>query len=249
MDADFPDLAVARAEVSGALADLEFTRLISEGLLALSAGDVDAAAPLIRRAATFKPGHPAVSDALAQLEDALRQRKVLALRAEAERLEKDGAWRQAHERYLEILSLDPTAPFSLAGRERTRTWLLWEERIARMATAMQSSGAADLRRELDAEDFSTWPAALRKQAEAFQARWALEHTPVPVTFRSDAETVVQVRNVVRWEPFVEKQIDLKPGMYVATGIRRGYRDVRVTFTVPPGGPGGVVEVRCVEGIH
>jgi tetratricopeptide (TPR) repeat protein len=248
-DAAFPGLAGLRKEVSNALSELEFTRWISEGLQALSAGDVDAAEPMIRRAAAFKPGHPAVADALAQLEDALRQRKVLALRAEAERLEKEGAWRQAHERYLDILSLDPAAPFSLAGRERTQTWLVWEERIDSTLKALKSTAAADLDRDLAAQELTAWPAALRKRAETFRERFHLEHAPVPVTFRSDAETTVQIVQVARWEPFIEKMEKLKPGTYVAKGNRLGYRDVRVTFTVPPGGPGGVVDVRCVEGIH
>jgi hypothetical protein len=46
--------------------------------------------------------------------------------------------------------------------------------------------------------------------------------------------------------FRRKELRLKPGRYVATGSRDGYRDVRREFVVVPGGTVVVVEVRCTE---
>jgi len=43
-------------------------------------------------------------------------------------------------------------------------------------------------------------------------------------------------------------LELRPGTYTAVGSRKGYRDVRETFTVLPGRALPTVLVRCVEPI-
>jgi len=56
-------------------------------------------------------------------------------------------------------------------------------------------------------------------------------TPVPVTLHSDNKTEVRLYRVGKLGKFKTKQIDLRPGQYVAVGRREGYRDVRVEFFV------------------
>jgi hypothetical protein len=48
--------------------------------------------------------------------------------------------------------------------------------------------------------------------------------------------------------FTRKELQLKPGRYVAIGSRPGYRDVRREFTLTPGGTAVVVDVRCTEAV-
>ena len=54
-----------------------------------------------------------------------------------------------------------------------------------------------------------------------------------MSLRSDGATEVTVYKVARLGLFEERQLELRPGQYTAVGTRRGFRDVRVVFTVSP----------------
>ena len=78
---------------------------------------------------------------------------------------------------------------------------------------------------------------------------ALEYarTPVQVTLTSDGLTDVTLLRVKRLGPLAAQTLTLRPGDYVALGVRTGFRDVRVSFRVKPG-EAAQVDVRCTEGI-
>jgi hypothetical protein len=48
--------------------------------------------------------------------------------------------------------------------------------------------------------------------------------------------------------FASRDVELRPGTYTVIGSRDGYRDVRQTFTVRPGGNLAPITVVCVEPI-
>ncbi|MCB1749881.1 MAG: hypothetical protein KDK06_22105, partial [Gammaproteobacteria bacterium] len=74
----------------------------------------------------------------------------------------------------------------------------------------------------------------------------LAGTPLEVTLRSDAATLVSVQRVGELGRFDERSLSLLPGRYVALGRRDGYRDVRVEFDVSHGREATPVVVRCEE---
>ena len=65
---------------------------------------------------------------------------------------------------------------------------------------------------------------------------------------SDNATEVSVLRVARYGAFADRQIELRPGNYVAVGIRPGYRDVRVEFRVAPEIDMQPIVVKCEEAI-
>jgi len=71
---------------------------------------------------------------------------------------------------------------------------------------------------------------------------------VAVTLSSDTETRVTLLKVARLGEFAEKELELRPGEYTAVGVRRGYRDVRKTFTVDPDAPPQTIHIACTEPI-
>ena len=73
-------------------------------------------------------------------------------------------------------------------------------------------------------------------------------TPLRVQLVSDNQTEVSVFRVGRFGFFGTQEIDLRPGNYVAVGIRPGYRDVRVEFRVAPEIEMQPVVVQCEEPI-
>ena len=73
-------------------------------------------------------------------------------------------------------------------------------------------------------------------------------TPVQVALVSDNLTTVSVYRVGNLGNFTSKQLSLRPGTYVAVGIRPGFRDVRREFRVAPELEMSPIEVRCEEQI-
>lgn len=70
--------------------------------------------------------------------------------------------------------------------------------------------------------------------------------PVSVLLLSDGATEITVYRVGRLGAFDSRQLQLRPGRYVAVGTRPGYRDVRVEFEIAPGRAAAPVLVRCEE---
>ena len=73
-------------------------------------------------------------------------------------------------------------------------------------------------------------------------------TPLTVELVSDGVTEVTIYKVGKLGAFGRQQLELRPGNYVAVGIRTGYRDVRVEFRVAPEIDMEPVVVQCEEPI-
>lgn len=176
---------------------------------------------------------------------ALREKERAELLALARRREAEEDWEAAHRAWLQVGQMGEDAAVE-EGLARTRELRVLEERIRQAEPLPRSSRTHALAEELRQRDGPPLPDGLARRAETFLETWRLENTPVPVRFTSDAETEVTLLRVGRWGTFVERTEMLLPGDYVALGSRLGHRDVRVPFTVPPGGEGLEVEVRTTE---
>lgn len=73
-------------------------------------------------------------------------------------------------------------------------------------------------------------------------------TPVNVELVSDNMTSVSIYKVGVLGNFANTALELRPGTYVAVGVRPGFRDVRVEFRVAPELDSRPVVVRCEEPI-
>ncbi len=73
-------------------------------------------------------------------------------------------------------------------------------------------------------------------------------TPLTVQLVSDNVTDVSIYKVGKLGTFQTRELDLRPGTYVAVGSRPGYRDVRLEFRVAPEIDLQPVVVRCEEAI-
>jgi hypothetical protein len=72
--------------------------------------------------------------------------------------------------------------------------------------------------------------------------------PVAVRLESDSATDVVIYKVGKLGQFQTRDIELKPGLYTAVGVRAGYRDVRRDFRVAPEGGMQSVVIRCEDPI-
>ena len=73
-------------------------------------------------------------------------------------------------------------------------------------------------------------------------------TPLTVQFVSDNATEVSIYRVGKLGSFATRDLNLRPGNYVAVGVRPGYRDVRLEFRVAPEIEQTPIVVRCEEPI-
>ena len=89
---------------------------------------------------------------------------------------------------------------------------------------------------------------LSGQIERLGALVRKMQTPVTVRLESDSLTRVTLYRVGELGQFTAHEIRLRPGRYVAMGIRDGYRDVRVEFTVNPDEPAPVIDIRAADKI-
>jgi hypothetical protein len=87
---------------------------------------------------------------------------------------------------------------------------------------------------------------LRSQTTRLRDTLKLYDQPVAAVLQSDGLTQVTLQRVGAVGMFTRKELQLKPGRYVAIGSRPGYRDVRREFTLTPGGAAVTVDVRCTE---
>ena len=246
-DKDFPGAAALDRQVANEMSQLEFQKWMSQAVLALENQDLAAAEALIRKAVAFRPEDPSVKALQKQIADLMIQRQVLDLKARAEKLRQAEDWAGAHQLWLEMKSLDKEAPWIEEGLTRSLHWKLQEEKIKKGMADPGSAQTGVWAKEMQVR--KEWPPGLDAQAAKMIAAWQLATTPVKVKLRSDAETRVELVQKGKWEPFVEKDLMLKPGRYIAKGWRLGYRDVRVSFEVKPGQQNLEVEVICREGLR
>jgi hypothetical protein len=73
-------------------------------------------------------------------------------------------------------------------------------------------------------------------------------TPLAVVLVSDNQTEVSIFRVGKLGTFQNRELSLRPGSYVATGSRPGYRDVRLEFRVAPEIDLKPITVACEEPI-
>lgn len=252
LDPDSVPARQARREIDERLRAAAFTGAMSAGYAALGAGRFDAARSEFERARTLR----GAGDDAAEVDEALRitgaralGARIDALRQEAERLAAEEQWSDAAGRYAEALELDATLAFARAGVARA-------QRRAELDAAMVST--LDNRDQLSDDAALAAAQALLQTAAAVEAPGprlaaqieALTETvsvaavPVPVTFVSDGATTVTLLRVARLGSFERRTLDLRPGAYVATGSRVGYRDVRVEFLVTGSGADAPVVIRC-----
>lgn len=248
------DLVAARqtlAQVEGRITEEKFTRAMSEGYQALAAGKFKLAIDRFNTALQLKSGDSAAATALAQARNRATGEQLRALLAEGREHESNEDWHRAQASYQQVADRDSSIIEARVGLLRSRAraqlddtitqYLANPERLSADAVYRHASKTlADARAVADAGP------RLRSQISELAGALRAAISPVNVSLLSDNKTTVTVLRVGVLGAFSEKTLTLKPGIYVATGTRPGFRDVRVEFEVAAGDPGKPVMVACRE---
>ncbi|HEX7060564.1 MAG TPA: protein kinase [Woeseiaceae bacterium] len=253
LDAAWQPAVDGLARVQDAIKQRSFQQRMTEGFAALSAGNYPSARAAFEAAKALMPNSPEPADGLLQVDQEVRLARIASLEQEAKALEAGEQWQAATAKYREILEIDGLLQFAREGLARAEqraalhaqldTWLEQPDLLSAPET-MQA--ATNLLLEISRmpsvgprlEDRKNELARLLKRAA----------TPLTVQFVSDNATEVSIFRVGELGKFSTRELELRPGTYVAVGSRAGFRDVRLEFRVAPEIEPEPIVIKCEERI-
>ena len=256
-DATLADPAHQRAdarlsELRTAMTRQQFTDAMTAGYGAMGAKAFDSAEQQFQSAAKLIPSAPEPGAALIELEQARTQNTLLGLREQGTQAEREERWADAVGLYQQALEIDALMLFATEGVARAEPRADLDTRLETMPKERDRLIDARIMRLAqdtlaEAEAIADRGPRLQAQIAAVRDTLAYASTPVAVTMTSDGLTDITLLRVRRLGTLAQQTLSLRPGVYTAVGIRRGYRDVRIKFEVRPDQQ-NTVAVRCVETI-
>ncbi len=230
-----------------------FESRMTEGFSALAAQDFETARAAFNAAKTIFPNSPEPGDGLLQVDQEQRLFRIQMMESEATAMESSEQWESAVSTYEALLEVDGDLAFAKDGLARSRERAAVHRRIQdyidepdALSDPVNMQNATNLLLSLSRlpdvgprlEDHKDVLSRLLKRAA----------TPLTVEFVSNNATEVSVYKVGRLGTFARTALELRPGTYVAVGVRNGYRDVREEFRVAPEVELLPVVVQCEEPI-
>lgn len=241
------------ARVAAALLQKNFSVAMSDGYGALDSGSFKRARKAFAKAEALMPGSTEAQAALQEVQAAETARKLQDLREEAQQQVDAEQWRAALASFEAALAIDGSLLFAQKGAQLAGPRAQLAEQMQetldnpkRLADEKVADAAEGMLRY--AQGIQPRGPLLARQLDALEDLLQKARTPVSLTLLSDGETEVTVLKVVRLGQFARRELTLRPGDYVAVGTRRGFRDVRKTFTVNYGETPQPVTVACTENI-
>ncbi len=243
----------ALARVRAALEQLAFEMRMTEGFNALAGRDYDSARAAFEAAKSMRPGSSQPVDGLQQLDQEIRLQRIRQLESLAASQEQNEQWEAAVESYREALSVDGDLQFAQEGLSRANERTALHQQLDKFISDPDSLSAPQTMQAatnmlLQLSRISPSGPRLEDQKESLSRLLKRAATPLPVKLVSDNQTEVSIFRVGRLGSFESRQLELRPGSYVATGSRPGYRDVRLEFRVAPELEMKPIIVRCEETI-
>jgi hypothetical protein len=253
LDSSWEPATVALARVRKNISKMSFDSRMTEGLEALVNGDYLTARAAFNAAKGMSPNSREPVDGLLQVDQELRLTRIRTMEGEASDLEANEQWESAVATYQALLEVDSDLQFAQqgVGRAKLRAALhrqlndfivdpdaLSDPVIMQRATKML----------LDVSRMQAVGPRLDDQKKELSILLKRAATPLAVQMISDNVTEVSVYKVGKLGRFMAHELNLRPGNYVAVGVRFGFRDVRLEFRVAPDIELQPIVVQCEEPI-
>jgi tetratricopeptide (TPR) repeat protein len=253
LDPEWQPAQIGLARVLETINQMEFDARMTEGLVALNERDYPGARAAFRMAEKLKPESPEPTDGLLQVDQGIRLDRIASLERKADSEKNAEEWETAIETYESILEIDPNLLFAQQGLAESRQMSALHAQLDEyIADPDKLSAPGTMRRATQlVVDITRMPEIgprLGDQRDQLSRLLKRAATPLTVQIVSDNITDVSIYKVGKLGSFETKNLDLRPGTYVATGSRPGYRDVRLEFRVAPEIDLEPVVVRCEETI-
>jgi tetratricopeptide (TPR) repeat protein len=253
IDALWQPAQLALERIKIAINNLSFEQRMTEGFDALGIGDFATARAAFNAAKLLNPDSREPSDGLLQVDQEVRLADIQRLEGEVNAYNLAEEWETSIMVYQDILKIDPDLQFAKEGLATARTRAATHARLQALIDDPDNlSDDANMqsatRLLLDIARIEPMGPRLEDQKNELNRLLKRAATPLRVQLVSDNQTEVSVFKVGRFGNFDTRELELRPGNYVAVGIRPGYRDVRVEFRVAPEIDMQPVVVQCEEAI-
>jgi tetratricopeptide (TPR) repeat protein len=246
IDPDAHEARQALKRVTALIKEQQFRQVMSAGLTALHNNNLALARTRLLKAKSLKPDSREVSEALLQLDQALRLTRIDQLRNTAQNAEQSEDWQAALEAYLAVLEIDKNLQFAILGKERTREqvrlakrldYYLSQPRVLESDKQLQNA-------ILLLHEATPRGQKLTRQTNELARLVDAAQKPVIITIESDNLTQIAVYKVGKLGRFSKHDLKLRPGTYTVVGARDGYQDVRRKIVVKPGQQPLRVTIKC-----
>jgi serine/threonine protein kinase len=236
-----------------AIKNLSFVQRMTEGFDALYEGDFDTARAAFNAAKLLNPDSREPADGLLQVDQEARLADIRRMEDQANKLNEAEQWESSIATYQDILKIDPDLQFAHEGLALARSRAAIHSRLQEFIDDPDSlSEDATMqnatRMLLDITRIDPMGPRLEDQKNELARLLKRAATPLRVQLVSDNQTEVSVFKIGQFGFFESRELELRPGNYVAVGIRPGYRDVRIEFRVAPEIEMQPVVVQCEEAI-
>jgi len=226
---------------------------MTEGFEAIAAGDYLGSRAAFRMAKQLMPESTEPDDGLLQVDQGLRLQEITTLEQEAQLLEQGEHWDAVVRTYEEILKVDSTLSFASDGLQHGRQMRALHQQLDELIIEPDRLSVPSVMQKATmlVVNITTSPDVgprLAGQKDELSRLLKRAATALTVPLISDNVTEVSIYKVGRLGNFMRKEVNLRPGTYVAVGSRPGFRDVRLEFRVAPEIEMEPVIVRCEEQI-
>jgi len=235
------------------LLESRFANVMSEGFNLLQNEQPELAIEAFERAAALGVNRNQAEAAIQQTRDAVARVAIDRFGSDANVAQDAEQWQLAVDAYQQVLEIDFNLVFAQQGLDYAGKRLRLDQ-LLEGAIANPERFADDEVYQQTVDIYFTGRAIenpgprLVSQLDRLQVLLENSQVPVAVNFISNNTTRVTLLRVAELGLFEAKTLDLKPGRYVAVGIRDGYRDVREEFLVGFGQTPDAVVVSCEEEI-
>ena len=253
LDAKWEPATAALARVQQNIRQMSFESRMSEGLEALTVADFETARAAFNAAKAMRPNSREPVDGLLQVDQELRLARIRAMEGEAIDQEANEEWESAVATYEALLDVDSDLQFAQDGLGRARSRAAVHRQLIDFIDDPDSlTDPVTMQRAtkmlLDLSRMQAEGPRLDDQRKVLSILLKRAVTPLPVHMVSDNVTDVSVYKVGKLGRFTVHELSLRPGNYVAVGIRSGFRDVRLEFRVAPEIELQPIVVQCEEAI-
>jgi serine/threonine protein kinase len=253
LDPAWEPAAKALERVRASLQQLRFEQRMTEGFDALAAGNHESARAAFNAAKAMRPESQQPVDGLLQVDQEVRLARIRSLEAAAAGQVDNEQWETAVETYREALSVDGDLQFAKDGLRQASERAALHRRLREYIEDPDSLSAPQTMQSatnllLQLSRITPSGPRLNDQKEQLSRLLKRAATPLTVQLVSDSRTEVSIHRVGKLGTFENRELDLRPGSYVAVGSRPGYRDVRLEFRVAPEIDLKPIVVACEEPI-
>ena len=235
------------------LTQLEFARLLNQGHASLKLGQYNDAKAAYNTALKLVPNSDKAKQGLANIQQALLDKKLAVLHAEAQHFETNEDWSNAAKTFQQVLKLSPNSRIAQQGFERNKvkeSILLrldeHNDNFLRLSSKSVAKEATELLAEVNR--LKNPGNKIEHAASNLKRQIELANQPITITLQSDKQTDVVIYKVGKLGKFSDKKVVLKPGKYTIVGSRDGYRDVRKEVKILAEMGNKIIQVQCEEPI-